>query len=315
MDREVDIEKEFSENIDRMLAGEEVKVSAAMDDNCRTALDFAQKLVKLHAVPPLSFKAQLKERLLLKLSEAEATSAKKNWLWDGLRHLVPRSMMWRARDVLTWGLMSRQPTWKTVIAGVLAVALIAGLVIAVPSLTGPSPTALASEIARRDPQVQEAIGSWGEITVLKVEITGQTAHVLCGRETGAVVEANVNLKARTVTSVERLEGLFVPELTEAEKAKAINIALADPRVKEILDKGGRISKVFPSLSSMSAVFIINDRVIKLPPTTNMAIVQIESEANSWLVHVNLDKEKVERIIEPQSRIIPPFNFWNIGKPL
>ena len=68
-----------------------------------------------------------------------------------------------------------------------------------------------------------------------------------GRETGAVVEANVNLKARTVTSVERLEGLFVPELTEAEKAKAINIALADPRVKEILDKGGRISKVFPSL--------------------------------------------------------------------
>lgn len=99
MGREVDMEKEFSENIDRILAGQEVKVSADIDDDYRTALDLAQKLIRLRAVPSPSFKAQLKERLLLKLSEQETKApagAKKNWLWEGLRHLVPHKMVWRA---------------------------------------------------------------------------------------------------------------------------------------------------------------------------------------------------------------------------
>jgi len=99
MGREVDMEKEFSENIDRILAGQEVKVGAGMDDDCRMALDFAQKLIRLRAAPSPSFKAQLKERLLLKLSEEETKApagAKKNWLWEGLRHLVPHNVMWRA---------------------------------------------------------------------------------------------------------------------------------------------------------------------------------------------------------------------------
>ena len=99
MGRETDMEKEFSESIDRILAGEEVKVGAGMDDDCRTALDFAQKMVGLRTVPSPSFKAQLKERLLLKLSEQETKApagTKKNWLWEGLRHLVPHNVMWRA---------------------------------------------------------------------------------------------------------------------------------------------------------------------------------------------------------------------------
>jgi len=98
MGREVDMEKEFSENIDRMLAGKEVKVGPDVDDECRMALDFAQQMVRLRAIPSASFKAELKERLLQKLSGQEtgaAAEAKKNWLWESLRRLVPRSVTWR----------------------------------------------------------------------------------------------------------------------------------------------------------------------------------------------------------------------------
>ncbi len=97
MGREADMEKEFLENIDRMLAGEEVKIGADVSDDYRMVLDFAQTLVRLRVIPSPSFKAQLKERLLLKLSKAEATSgAEKNWLREGLRRLVPHTIMWRA---------------------------------------------------------------------------------------------------------------------------------------------------------------------------------------------------------------------------
>ena len=41
MGREADMEKEFLENIDRMLAGEEVKIGADVSDDYRTVLDFA----------------------------------------------------------------------------------------------------------------------------------------------------------------------------------------------------------------------------------------------------------------------------------
>ena len=109
------MEKEFSENIDRMLAGEEVKVSAGMDDDCRTALDFAQKLARLRSVPSPSFKAELKEMLLLRLGEEEARAeAKRGWFWGGLRRLVPRQPVWQALTALlvvvvvaggiTWGM-------------------------------------------------------------------------------------------------------------------------------------------------------------------------------------------------------------------
>ena len=115
MGRELDMEKEFSENIDRMLAGEEIKVSAGMDDDCRTALDFTQELARLCAVPSPFFKAELKEKLLQKLSEEESRAeAKRGRFWESLRRLVPRQPVWQALTALlvvvvvaggiTWGM-------------------------------------------------------------------------------------------------------------------------------------------------------------------------------------------------------------------
>jgi len=97
MGEEVNMEREFSKYLDRILAGEQVEVSAEVEPDFRTALDFAQKMAQLRAVPSQSFKAQLKERLLRELSESiTEVVGRRNWFREGLRHLVPRTAAWRA---------------------------------------------------------------------------------------------------------------------------------------------------------------------------------------------------------------------------
>ena len=99
MGREINMEKEFSENIDRMLAGEEVQVSAAVSDDYRAAVDFAQRLIRLRPMPSAFFEAKLRERLLQRLSEQDMKTparAKESWLQEGLKRLVPRQLVWRA---------------------------------------------------------------------------------------------------------------------------------------------------------------------------------------------------------------------------
>ena len=58
MGREPEIEKKFSENLDRILAGEEIKPDPAMDDDLRSALDFSTRIKDLRASPTQQFQAQ-----------------------------------------------------------------------------------------------------------------------------------------------------------------------------------------------------------------------------------------------------------------
>lgn len=60
-------------------------------------------------------------------------------------------------DTMRQGLVSWQPVRKIAIAGVLALVLIAGSVVALPLLTGQSPEVLAADIAKNSPQVQAFI--------------------------------------------------------------------------------------------------------------------------------------------------------------
>jgi len=89
-------DKEFSEAIDRMLAGEKIEPYADMPDDYREAIDFAQKLIELKGVPRPSFEAQLKDSLLSKLSEMERKRTKGKRFWEMLRYLIPQRPLWRA---------------------------------------------------------------------------------------------------------------------------------------------------------------------------------------------------------------------------
>ena len=86
MDSEKDKEKLFSEQIDRLLAGQESKTDQQIGDDLRSALDFAQKMAALRPQPSARFESILKDRLLRRLEEQEAGKAVKekqgwfNWL-------------------------------------------------------------------------------------------------------------------------------------------------------------------------------------------------------------------------------------------
>ncbi|MBM3142064.1 MAG: hypothetical protein FJ005_03305 [Chloroflexi bacterium] len=62
-------------------------------------------------------------------------------------------------DAMIKGLVSRQPVWKTALASALAVALIVGLAIALPSFTEQSPEVLAQEIVENSPEVKAGEGN------------------------------------------------------------------------------------------------------------------------------------------------------------
>jgi hypothetical protein len=113
MGREYEDEKLFSENIDRLLKGEEVELELEAGEDWRTALDFARRMTHLRAEPSIQFQSSLKARLLQKLSEKEA-DAHEGWFW----RLIPREAIWQTVAVfavmvlvgaVVWGTMFRNP--------------------------------------------------------------------------------------------------------------------------------------------------------------------------------------------------------------
>ena len=76
MSKETNEEKEFSEKVDRLLAGEEIETGKDISEDYRSAINFAQKLTESRADPSPHFKDQLKQRLLLKLTQQEVETAR-----------------------------------------------------------------------------------------------------------------------------------------------------------------------------------------------------------------------------------------------
>lgn len=99
MGKETSQERQFSEDVDRLLNGEEVAATQDMNEGYRTAVNFAKKLSESRLDPSTQFKDQLKQRLLLELTRQEVAAWQKekgNWFWRGLRNLVPESAVWRS---------------------------------------------------------------------------------------------------------------------------------------------------------------------------------------------------------------------------
>lgn len=95
-------EQEFLENIERLIAGEEVRIGKDADEELRTTIEFSRTLSDLHTGPSVEFKDQLKSRLLMKLTEQEVAARQRveqNWFRDILDRLVPQSTVWRTTAV------------------------------------------------------------------------------------------------------------------------------------------------------------------------------------------------------------------------
>jgi hypothetical protein len=93
-------ERRFSENIDRLLAGEKARIGEDMDEEQRTAIDLARKLIEFRDTPSPHFKDHLKRQLLLKLAEQEGVARRErqrtNRFRKALGNLIPQNPAWRA---------------------------------------------------------------------------------------------------------------------------------------------------------------------------------------------------------------------------
>ncbi|MBA7505640.1 hypothetical protein ES706_04316 [subsurface metagenome] len=202
---------------------------------------------------------------------------------------LAKSKMKRGIDIMIRGLVSRQPVWKPVLASALAIALIIGLTVGLPSLNGQSSEALAAEIAENSPQVKAALGD-EEVQVVKViKVVDDKGTVICQGELG-IITAEVDLKTKVVTEV-----VPMPELTEEEKEEAINIARADPKVQELLDKGASIGKVSPMFSFGARVNEETGEIEEFEET--LVRVEITLGETIWIAHVDLAEGRVVRLRE------------------
>ena len=195
------------------------------------------------------------------------------------------------------GLFSWRPVWKPALVGTLALALIIGSALFVPPLFGPSPQALAADIAQNNPEVQELLGD-DSIVVKKVQVVDGVGQVVCEASVGTFALAKVDLEGGRLIEVEKIK---MPELTKEEEARAIEIAKADPEVKELLDKGAMVDRVFPTFGMV--VLNVEDGKTKIETSVSVT-VELSLDNEKWIVYVDLDKGKTETILLPPNGVGP-----------
>lgn len=201
-----------------------------------------------------------------------------------------KSIFKGVKDTMIKGLISRQPVWKTATVGILALALVLGLSLTIPSLSTESAYAQAEEIVQNSPEVHEVLGPDGEIQVVRIDIedlTG-TGEVIANGEAGSVL-ARVDLKANKVTEMTS----FV-----VDDQRAIEIAEADPKVKELLDSGATIGEV----STMCVYGVMGNVATGETEdiSETLVMVNINGAEDSYIAYIDLAEGKVERLLKTVS---------------
>jgi len=194
----------------------------------------------------------------------------------------------------------RAPAWRMAAASGLALFIVAAVLSLSFYLAAPSPSAVAADVVKKDAGIQQRLNGSGEIIIVRVDVRDGMASVLCGRCMGDFIEADVDMNVKAVVSTKRYEGLYMPELDPDMCKQAVKIVVAEPRLKGIMDKGGSVGRVYPIFSSISNMSIIGGSILKITPAASQAIVPVQLDGQTWLVQVNLQENRVERIIEPQS---------------
>ena len=92
-DNNTEKDRKLLENLEKVLAGKEDEITGPLDDDTRTALDFAGKMASLQEAPSREFAENLKAQLVHRLAEQEKKDDSENQtllLWG-----VPRRKLWQ----------------------------------------------------------------------------------------------------------------------------------------------------------------------------------------------------------------------------
>jgi hypothetical protein len=99
MDKKTNNEKEFGNDVDRLLAGKQFKAGGISGEDYEKTVKFAGMMLESRVEPSPAFKENLRRRLLLKLAEQEMETERKKegarTFWEAIKRLVPRNPVWR----------------------------------------------------------------------------------------------------------------------------------------------------------------------------------------------------------------------------
>ncbi len=254
-----------------------------------------------------------------------------------------KTIMFWTKTMKEW---LRHPTWHGLVpVGVaLALILVLGFTVIQPKLQ----IAKAMEIAKNDPQIQQLMKDYG-VEIKEVKLHKGKAYVLLtlpeeklpplplsGKEeigmpgpgqffiaykdpkTGEIIEssgsvAEINLKSEKVEKLEMVEGmkLDIAPLTEEEKARAIEIARSDPKIKEMLPQGAEVVAVKPLPPLKLKIQTTSEkegvRVVAYDEREDKrANVIFKSDKMQDIITVNLTTGQVEGAVSlsTESKIVP-----------
>jgi hypothetical protein len=167
MDEKGKEEREFSQDIDRILARKETSTDEVRDDDYRSNIDFAGKIIKLRGEPSPAFQEALKKHLLSKLAVKEAGEDRHRAaasFWDWLRSLIPRSPVWRTAAITV-----------TVVALAVAVVWRIGLLSPEeePIVTGTVGPRVSVEARAETPKAAYAVGEEIDIDFFFKNVSGE----------------------------------------------------------------------------------------------------------------------------------------------
>jgi hypothetical protein len=203
---------------------------------------------------------------------------------------LAKSKVKGVKSTMIKGLVARQPVWKTAVVG-LALVIILGLSITIPSLRTESVYAQAEEITKSSASVKEALGG-GEIQVVRIDISDMagTGTVIAKGDAGSVL-TEVDLKANKVTAT------FV-----VDDQRVIEIAKADPQVKDLLDSGATIGEVSTMYISGANGNVATGESENISET--LVMVDINGTEDSYVAYIDLAEGKVERLLKTMSMDSP-----------
>lgn len=221
------------------------------------------------------------------------------WSWVELEQRITRlnkEAASRTRSITTGvkSFISWQPSWKPVISGLLAVALITSSIVFIPRLMAPPPEVQASEIAADTPEIVALTA--GEPSATETKVSGTTGYVLSLSTSGESNLAYVDLQRSSVT---RLFIISVPPLTEDDKTLAASIAKTDPNAGKILENGGIISDLFPLPPRLRLDVVNGQPVIWTEGVMVGAVLRVNNLM--WLARIDLGEGKVMDV----SMVAPP----------
>ncbi|MFC2067560.1 hypothetical protein ACFLTP_00860 [Chloroflexota bacterium] len=191
------------------------------------------------------------------------------------------------KDTMIRGLISRQPIWKVAVVGMVALALIISLILSTPNFSTNS--AYATDIVEKSSEVQEILCD-GEVELVKVIVIDEKAIVIAKSEK-VVIKTQVDLKTKKVTEVD-----IIAEPTAIEKHEAIDIATADPRVKELLNTGAMISKVSPMF--YYGIMNLETGEVEEISETFVKVIIARTDVNICVAYVDLNEGRVVKLIDP-----------------